>query len=1447
MEELIKDFECHQTLMADDLHDIVSHSNSIVQYIKEHESEWSRSGTGNNVQITPIGNEGKRIAKYKIDNNPEGYIYAPTTTPGQNGENTIIIPRLGTGTPIADYVASNGSGTIYAPSGNAGPDTPSKTGYQKTYFTNISKNSNTPNAPLASNYNKVYDKFTAGSLEWVRTNVNPTDDQDTYAIWVYFDGNDNIITIDGPIKLTGGGGGSNGEDGEEIEWIYFRTQTELTIEGMNSIQNYLMTCKGTVSAHKWNTSTSTWESCTFQDADAVPIGGGQDWTDNAKGIDVTWKYEYAAIRRSENNDNGKRTWGNYYFHGPMLWSAYGKQGMDGDGIEYIFYADHDSSPSWGGIDNPTSWGENTIGRNGKTFQQNEFIADQSKWMDDPIDLENTEGYGPGSVEYVSIRKKINNVWQSFSPPVFWTRYAKDGVVDGYTVDLVNENMPVGTDDSGTAENYSNRGWVQAYYNGSPLTYASTASEGHFTYTIDTNNISRSDGTSISNKSNLATKDSNDPSRVNINIPSISNFDQVNLYIPIIVTLPNNTTRRLEFTLYGVAAGASGVNIELYYNASAIYVDANHTQGSLYPKKLQIGVQIGKNNDSVTYISGASTNSAESLGYYFGYCYDNSGNPNPITGDISLSASHDGIYVEMRKGEDFEHGRFIDSENIPYVLGGPEGRGIVSSIPYYKAVAREQDKPNDIGLTDATKIENTGWGASLPYLYHRYYTTYTNGQSTWGEIELDRVWIQGEGESGEDGYCLIVTPPYAIFEEPIDQEHPITLDDGTIVYHAGTIDYTKWSARVQLLKGNTPLSIGYTGIENSSNCSANIVNGQTLEDQNERFEGLLVTVASVEAQVTEALISFWITLNNSSLFKVNIPIYVNRIGSRLQTIAGDVETTIMSKTIYAEDNNPIVVEGNTTIKYGNIGTYIRSSQENVQRLEQKVNGIPDNTSEIIQTASEISMSVNNGWYNYITNPLAIDGRLGIFDRQSEIIFDQTFGKVIKLGNTTGGDWQLSFNLDDNYEELTGNTVSWFCVVKNLNISDGGTLNFGSGYDNGNQYAAIMMTSNLGNITVETGLQNPSGQYYYDISTEKHGAIELQDKWYLCWTSVKLNSGRSIMPGGSTQVGFNSMSGTWQIYYAGIVKGAGHPTLDMIMTGAGLKKAGIDITHGTVDIIANNTTFSYYDKNGIKQTAQVSISAQDGTLHAVNGDFSGTITSTNGQIGSFDIGTNNLNNNNYSAGITIQNAASSPTQVVKIGSDATDDLSSNPCSMRAESTRIDTDYNTALYLNAQKANYNYAFHGIGNGVLNGYMQGYKVKVHNITPDGKQLELKDGKVQVIDSVIRGSDLPIVYLPKLGEIKKTLGIKLSDNSDFCCELVLINQSVISFLGGAFETVVIQGDERGYSETTTDNNAKPSVFRYYNVHTEQPNFKVNLQPFEVITFYITYVGHRFLANYLID
>ena len=43
-----------------------------------------------------------------------------------------------------------------------------------------------------------------------------------------------------------------------------------------------------------------------------------------------------AWRRKTYNNNNVGTWSNFY--GPILWSAYGKQGTDGDGVEYIYYA-----------------------------------------------------------------------------------------------------------------------------------------------------------------------------------------------------------------------------------------------------------------------------------------------------------------------------------------------------------------------------------------------------------------------------------------------------------------------------------------------------------------------------------------------------------------------------------------------------------------------------------------------------------------------------------------------------------------------------------------------------------------------------------------------------------------------------------------------------------------------------------------------------------------------------------------------------------------------------------------------------------------------------------------------------------------------------------------------------------------------------------------------------
>ena len=76
----------------------------------------------------------------------------------------------------------------------------------------------------------------------------------------------------------------------------------------------------------------------------------------------------------------------------------------------------------------------------------------------------------------------------------------------------------------------------------------------------------------------------------------------------------------------------------------------------------------------------------------------------------------------------------------------------------------------------------------------------------------------------------------------------------------------------------------------------------------------------------------------------------------------------------------------------------------------------------------------------------------------------------------------------------------------------------------------------------------------------------------------------------------------------------------------RKTGIDITNGTIDLIANKVHFKYYDSNNVLQNAQVSISASDGTLSATNVDLSGKITATDGKIGGFLIDDDEIKSSN-----------------------------------------------------------------------------------------------------------------------------------------------------------------------------------------------------------------------------
>lgn len=101
--------------------------------------------------------------------------------------------------------------------------------------------------------------------------------------------------------------GSVGEDSKDREWIYKVFNEEQTF----SFDNY---------------NPNNWDA--VQQDDYVGPNGWQ-WFDNPQGVSKENRFEYASYRDYKNKQWTK-------FSTPILWSHYGVNGIDGDGVEYCY-------------------------------------------------------------------------------------------------------------------------------------------------------------------------------------------------------------------------------------------------------------------------------------------------------------------------------------------------------------------------------------------------------------------------------------------------------------------------------------------------------------------------------------------------------------------------------------------------------------------------------------------------------------------------------------------------------------------------------------------------------------------------------------------------------------------------------------------------------------------------------------------------------------------------------------------------------------------------------------------------------------------------------------------------------------------------------------------------------------------------------------------------------
>ena len=247
-----------------------------------------------------------------------------------------------------------------------------------------------------------------------------------------------------PVCLSGPDG-QPGKDGTDIEFIYKRFTSEQT--KFNENDNPV----------NWNNTAGI----DFQKNDYLGPSG-HEWNDNPSGVSSSYPYEYCSIRYKTNN-----VWG--AFISPFLWSKFGENGLDGDGIEYIYCA-----CNYNNIDDLNThcpvpvFNLNTSDTSEiKAFQKSE-VYDGTIWHDDPQQVNNTNQ----KYQWVSIRKfkkitdtnkteisssftgdsyTINDItvhvgdkiWFPYSRPELWNWYVNDGT-DASRIVMVYQRNNSGT-------------------------------------------------------------------------------------------------------------------------------------------------------------------------------------------------------------------------------------------------------------------------------------------------------------------------------------------------------------------------------------------------------------------------------------------------------------------------------------------------------------------------------------------------------------------------------------------------------------------------------------------------------------------------------------------------------------------------------------------------------------------------------------------------------------------------------------------------------------------------------------------------------------------------------------------------------------------------------------------------------------------------------------------
>lgn len=502
----------------------------------------------------------------------------------------------------------NGNGVIKIDGGSSGSGTGKDGGRYKVYFKCVDKNTTSVQAPNAG-------AAPESGSGWTEHSVNRGPNQNVWMTQVFIDSDGNYGQYITPICITGEDGTSAGTDQSNREFIYRQGVKGQTFER--------------------------------------PQGDNPDgWTDNPQGVTSKFVNEWVSVRVKDGE-----TWG--IWSEPILWSHYGDNGTDGDGVEYIFAI---SQTKQAPTDNPHDWYDNAASKadtNHQSFNKDEYIKEESKgtWTDDPQEVPQ------GGTAWVSVRKKRNDdnpgssetedaYWHQYSNPTLWAYHAKDGVSDAITADVTGETRYLYLKDDNTNKAYSGDAGLYLYNSGTQISF-----------THEFESLKCSDNSTVSDWKSWFDYANN---VIKMTIPEgkldMSNGKYYTLRVKLIPTdtAIQSNVRYVDIQFYGIVngSGTDAVSYRLDTNASVI----NYQDGSLYPSMIEFYLT-KSDGDVVTQIRPNEPSS-----WTFSYSTDGGSEWKHTSQKEIPTEGQDGMYFRAQNGS-------LDFKEYVPIIKAPAVEGI----------------------------------------------------------------------------------------------------------------------------------------------------------------------------------------------------------------------------------------------------------------------------------------------------------------------------------------------------------------------------------------------------------------------------------------------------------------------------------------------------------------------------------------------------------------------------------------------------------------------------------------------------------------------------------------------------------------------------------------------------------------------------------------------------